>query len=255
MNYRTQKQIIIASVSAIFLLGFVFLFTFLLGGAEPPEAQKAPVSETQKPAFSDIEILFSKFFPAKDKNIFDAVAYIKNPNSEYGSPDISYEFVFYGENNIEIKKISGNAFILPARSRYIVETAINIEDALGTIPKSMDFKIKDVSWQRLSPFSPKGLTLRETELKTSPDSSTFSGIATNSTPYSLKNIEAHVVIYKGGEAISAGRTDIQDLLRGSERAFQILLPHYIPSGFEDDARIESNFFENSNFIRDYAVAP
>ena len=257
MDYRYQKQIVIGLVSLIVLMGGAFVFTSLITGISTyTSPEGVDIEKPGKPAFRNPEILFTDFFEVKKSGTYDAVAYIKNLNLEYGSSDVAYEFNFLNEAGVVFYKLSGTTFILPGESKYVIEPAIKLPAApADDTPAKVEFIIEDVTWRRLAPFSPGELSLSDTSLKGEEglSGSRFLGVVNNMSPYNLRNVEVHIVLYQGGKPITAGRTDMQDLLRGSARAFQIMLPHGLPQDVSIDARVESNFFENSNFIRDYAI--
>ncbi|MBI1888681.1 MAG: hypothetical protein HYS15_02000 [Candidatus Spechtbacteria bacterium] len=253
MEARTQKQIIVGLVSLIvfatFFSGVVFLFR-----AKTSSPPREPIA-TPTPFVSvlkDIEVEFSDVFEIRKEGTFDAVALVKNPNLEYGAPQFLYEFIFTGQNGAELARVEGKAFILPKTSRYVIEPALK----LLAKPASVAFKIKKVEWQLLDPFSPLGLSLKDTNLGRDETQgvSRFSGVVQNRSSYNLKNVEVHVVLSdpaNGGKPIAAGRTDMQDFLRDTDRFFTIQWPYILPANLKIDARTESNFFENSNFIREY----
>jgi len=250
MNYRVQKQIIIGFITLIIITGVTFIATSIL--IKEPEIQVIKIPE--KPAESkleSIETILTEFFEVKKLNSYsyDAVAYIKNPNSEFGAPRVSYEFIFLDESNQELARIGGSSFILPGQTRYIVEPAVVLR---GT-PKTIDFKIGGVSWQKLAHFRPLGLNLRDVTFQRSEETNSVSvtGIVDNKSPYNLKEIEVSGILKSAqGETVAAGKTNMQDLVRGTSRFFRIDWPYILPY-VEVDVRVESNFFENSNFIRDY----
>ncbi|MBI3335722.1 MAG: hypothetical protein HY001_04450 [Candidatus Portnoybacteria bacterium] len=248
MNYRVQKQIIIGFITLIIITGATFLATSVF--IKEPEFQVTEIPKRPaEPKLGNIEIVSTEFFEVKKFNSYDAVAYIRNPNLDFGAPKFSYEFIFFDETNQELARIGGSSFILPGQTRYIVESAVRFE---GT-PKTIDFKIGGVSWQKLAHFMPLGLNLRDVTFQRNEEMNSISvtGIVDNKSPYNLKDIEVSVILENTqGETVSAGKTNMQDLIRGTSRFFKIEWPYLLPY-VEVDARVESNFFENSNFIRDY----
>ena len=200
--------------------------------------------------FKDLEIVFTDFFEIRKTKTFDAVALVKNPNLDYGASAVSYEFAFENAGGEIMGVISDKAHILPGQDRYIINPALRFSDT----PASVAFKIKEIEWEAISEFSLSGLTFKDTQFIS--DSNTnfmkFSGIVENRSPYNLQNLEVHVVLYdtQSNLAIAAGRTDMQTLIRDQDRFFQVAWPYTL--GFEPrvDFRIETNLFENSNFIRD-----
>ena len=114
VNYRFQKQIVIGLVSLIALVGGVFVLTsFITGIFLSTTPKEVDTGKSDKPAFRNPEILFADFFEVKKSGTYDAVAYIKNLNLEYGSSDVAYEFNFLNEEGALLHKVSGDTFILP----------------------------------------------------------------------------------------------------------------------------------------------
>lgn len=254
MDYRKQKQVIIGLITIIAIAGTSFIAVSIFE-EEPEPIIVDPI--TVNPEFKNLEIVFTKFFEIKEAGTYDAVAYVKNLNSDYGASEIMYEFIFRDEGNEELAKISGISFILPGQSRYIVESAL----ILPQKPATVFLNVSKVNWQRLILFSSLGLSLRDVIFNRDEQSRAIrvSGIVQNRSPYNLKNVEVNVALRdpaklddgdRGGEVLAAGTTNMQDLLRDTDRFFKIEWPYLLPY-VEIDARVESNFFENSNFIRDY----
>lgn len=252
MHYRTQKQIVIGFVSLIFVSLFALgLASFFMGRPGTPSAVEQPPPEPQKQIFRDIEVIFSRFFEIRKYEKYDAVAFIRNPNIEYGSPKVSYAFVFYGEWGEEIARFPGETFILANQSRYVVKSAIS----LPLKPLQVELKVMSQKWQRLAPFSPLGLGVSDILVARdeSLNMTSVSGVVRNETPYNLKNVEIELVLLEpkmNKEIIAAGTTNMQLLDRGTARAFKVSWP-YLMLFVDVDARVYSNFFENSNFIQDY----
>ena len=253
MDYRKQKQIIIALASLVILLGGIFTLTFFIVGRPPTTLQETEtLPPVEKPVFKNLEVVFADFFEIRKHDTHDAVAFVKNPNLEHGASQILYEFIFTDTQGTELLRVQGKTFVLPGESRYVIEPAIKVPGK----PAEVTFRVLAAVWQGLEPFSPVGLDVEDTNLHRDEDAGTtrFSGVVRNGTPYNLKDVEAHVVLYdpaRGDAPVAAGKTNMQLLLRDGVRAFQIAWPYILPPGLEIDVRAESDFFENSNFIREY----
>ena len=246
MNHRTQKQIIIA-LSTLILVSSLAWGVYIIW----PSKIDLPKDELRDDVFKseNIEVIFNDFFEVRDR-VYDALAYIKNPNQEYGASEIIYEFVFKSETGEGLRRVSGKTFVLPGEDRYIIESAVRIEGE----PVNVSFSIKSATWEKLQPFSALGLTLRDTRLSRTENSSSFTGIVKNGTPFNLQDVEVQVALFGANEAVvSVGETNLQTLLRGSERSFRISWPYVLPPDLKIDARVGSNFLENSNFIREFGT--
>lgn len=253
MEARTQKKIIVGFLSVIVLFVFSSGVAFLFRGrTSAPREIPTPTPTPAVSLLKDLEVEFADVFEIRKEGTFDAVAFVKNPNLAYGASQFLYEFTLLAEDGAELGRIKGKAFILPKSSRYVIEPALKIAGK----PTNAIFKIRQVEWQLLAPFSPAGLSLRDTSLgrDEAQGLSRFSGVVQNRSPYNLKNVEVHVVLFdsaNAGKPIAAGRTDMQDLLFDTDRFFTIQWPYILRPNLKIDARLESNFFENSNFIREY----
>jgi hypothetical protein len=256
MQQRTEKQIIIGLGSGIVLLGFFFAL-LLFFTTSPPESPLSPVAPPRdlldRAQLANLEIELADFFEIRKFATFDAVALVKNPNPEYGGREVRYEFIFYDASDTELLKVPGRAFILPKHSRYIIEQAIRVPQK----PARVELSIQGVDWQQLAPVTPPVLELSELNLARDEAKrvTRLSGVVRNTSPYNLKNVEVQAVLLdpKSGKAIAGGKTNMQDLLRDSARFSEISWPYIVDRDVTIDARVESNFFENSNFIREYGL--
>lgn len=250
MHYRTQKQVIIALFTLVFLSLAVFTEFFLFRGEQKPQsAVQAVPTQAPERAFKDIEVVFAEFFSLEDRDkTYDIIGEIKNPNLEYGSPSVVYEFVFSDKEGREIKRISGSSFILANQARYIIKQAIR----LAAEPARLELKILSQTWKRLGPFDASGLKVDDLKIRRdeSLGRTYLTGLVRNLTPYNLKEIEVNAALSRNKEIIAAGATNLQLINRGTARSFQMLWPAILPY-VDANARVESNFFENDNFVRDY----
>lgn len=259
MSHRTQKQIIIGLITSIVMSAIFFGVVLVVrdkifGDVTVPIPGNGNGNGDPPIVLEELQVLFSDFFEITRSGKYDAVAHVINPNPEDGASRIMYEFIFWSENNEVIKKVEGKTFILPNEFIYIVEPAL----VMPSKPQKLSFNITDTEWRKLKHFSPLGLSVDETNLLVDEEtsSSIFSGVVRNRSPYNLKEIQVDVVIYDSqnrDNPIAAGRTDMQDLIRDADRFFQVKWPYKfkLPGNVDIDARVHSNFFENSNFIRDF----
>ena len=197
MNYRRQKQVIIGLLTLIVVSFFSWGMLAFFGGSQPSAIPATPSFEDVgsnggNVILKPLEVVLEVFFEASP-GIYDAVALIKNSNRDHGASSIVYEFVFRDEDGKELHVGSGKTFILPNRDRYVVSAPTRIDSAMENVnpPSEVLFRIVSVEWERLHPFSPLGLNLKETKLSREEESNTtrFSGIVENRSSYNLQDAE------------------------------------------------------------------
>lgn len=92
-----------------------------------------------------LNVLWSRSFPVS-KEIYNAVAYVENPNPDSGVQTLNYEFRLYDENNVFITLRQGKTFLGPNGSYVVLESGVNVG---SRIPKRTSFSIIDnqISWR------------------------------------------------------------------------------------------------------------
>ncbi len=75
-------------------------------------------------ALQPYAVLWTRSFRVRD-GLYNAVAYIQNPNSGAGVPAVSYTFSLYDSQNILIAERQGTTFIMPGGVTPIFESAID----------------------------------------------------------------------------------------------------------------------------------
>lgn len=246
MLARSIKQLFIGSVT-LFVVGSIFFTALFYIWLNIKPENVPPVNGNNTIKFEDIEVLFADFFKSQTTGTYDVAALIQNPNTDYGASKLSYEFVFEDANGNETQILRGTSYILPNHSRYIVRPGLIISKD----PASVAFLVREAEWERLPSFTLSGLTFKDTNF-IKDDTMKFFGVVQNRSPYNLQNLDVDVVLYDiaTDKAVAAGRTDMQTLFRGQDRFFQITWPYLLGYELRADYRVETNIFENSNFIPD-----
>jgi len=198
--------------------------------------------ETRDP----IEILYQNFIPTIENN-FDLVAEIKNPNSVWGAKAINYTFYLYDGSGENIASKQGSIYILPQETKYIVEPKIYSD----VTPKTVELKIGNVLWQRLTGFRDMTLKIKEKNIQTGLDAANrIYGVIENDTNYNLNKVELTGVVFgANNEITAAGKTEMTTLMIGEDRYFEIDWPYAISSQvFTYDIRAYVNVFADDAFI-------
>lgn len=107
---------------------------------------------------ADPIILWSRAFPVS-RGMYNAVAYIENPNANVGVKKVTYRFKLYDEENILVAERVGKAFITKNERFAIFEPRINTGER---IPKRAFFEFVDFSdWTKLDKEMPRILVRGE----------------------------------------------------------------------------------------------
>lgn len=236
-NRRLFKQIFIA---IIYLAIFGVLGTgvyFLFRPAPVPPAPPVPIIYPIKTIWSQPFIVGS--------NLYSAAAKIQNLNTNFGASGFNYSVYLYDTNNVLIETLTGESFIWPGESKYIVDGGIKLPKA----PVKTVFEIKDPTWREAKNFKGIHLTLGNINYgKGKPGSGKFFMVdftANNNTPFDLVKVYVSaVVLNKEKLPIAVGSTILENLNSKERRSFSI--PWFSPFlGIADsiDLSISTNLWE------------
>lgn len=157
---------------------------------------------------ADPIILWSRTFPVTH-GLYNAVAYIENPNSNLGVKMVTYRFKLYDEQNILVAERVGKAFIAPNERFAIFEPRINTGER---IPKRTFFEfIKFSDWTKLNKEMPKILVRGEkfSNINVSPR---VDATLQNGTIIDIAGINVVAIVYdKNDNAMAVSSTQVDKL--------------------------------------------
>lgn len=142
--------------------------------------------------------------------VYDAVAYVENPNFKSGVSEIIYKFKLYDDNNILIVEKFGKTFIGPNEQFAIFEGGLNAGDR---IPKRAFFDFApDIDWQRieLEDKDIPQLSVRNQEVINLDTSPRLNATIVNDTPFPVENIDIVVILYGADDNAIAVSATIVD---------------------------------------------
>ena len=252
MNKYLKKQFTIAFF-------FLIVVVIIVGGiwllVKPPRATcfdekqnqgeedidcGGPCGFCDKPM--DLIILSQEFIPTVEGS-FDFVAEIKNPNPDWGVEYIKYRFYAYDKNDEQIGFKQGETWFLPQETKYIIEQ--NIDFDLDRI----DFQIRNLVWQKLEDFRELEIRINNsgTRLLENNHTQVFGNVE-NKSNYDLNTIEVVGVLLDGRDIVAAGKTDMNTVLMGETRYFELNWPFEISA---DDLELKpyTNIYLNDNFLK------
>lgn len=157
---------------------------------------------------ADPIILWSRTFPVTH-GLYNAVAYIENPNANLGVKSVAYRFKLYDEENILVAERVGKAFIAPNERFAIFESRINTGER---VPKRAFFEfIKFSDWTKLDKEMPK-IFVRGEKFSNTAVSSRVDATLQNGTIVDISDINVVAIVYdKNDNAVAVSATQVDKL--------------------------------------------
>ena len=173
----------------------------------------------------DLVVRWNRAFEIK-KGIYNAVAYINNPNNTFDAENVPYIFKLYDKDNILVYERKGRAYIPPQNSFAIFESSM---DTGNRIPQRTTFEFAlQPGWKR-SDNADVGLKIKNVLLKKSGEeekSLWLEADIENTNLDSVNDIELVAILYdKDGNSINSSETLVDFLRSGSERNMTFTWPN------------------------------
>lgn len=159
-------------------------------------------------------VLWQRAFPVTP-GIYNAVAYIQNPNVLTRVDKITYVFRLYDKNNLMIGERTGTTFIPANQTFAVFEAGIRTGER---IPVRTSFAFTDtLSWsQNLDTYKKPSLLSENVLISNESVAPRLDAVIRNKSLETVDNLEAVTIIYDiKDNAIAASRTIVQNLLPGT----------------------------------------
>lgn len=168
-----------------------------------------------------IEVIWSQAFVAGPE-LYSVGAKIQNPNTNFGASSFNYTFYLYDENGALLNALTGESFIWPGESKYIVLGGINLTKA----PAKVSLQLEKPIWHEVKDFKGVDLTLGNVSYgKGKADSGKFFSVdftASNNTPYDLNKVYVSaIVLDKNNSPIAVASTLLENLKSKEHRLSSI----------------------------------
>ncbi len=244
---RKQKQAIVAVIFFLIIGGLGFLIY--------REVRPVQVIPTPNPTanLAPIQVVFTKLFNVEN-NDYDFLAKVTNPNTDFGSSGVDYEIQFFNLSDSPIATKTGTFYILPGQTKYILNAPLKFQEPIGRA----ELAVKSVEWQKLGPLASAGVTLvvKNVSYNKITGGGTFSkagGDILNNSDFDINKADVIVVAFdKDSNPLAANRTEINTFLAKTTRGFEVAwFQPFVGEVDHVDAEINTNVFENSNFLRRY----
>jgi len=139
-SWRTQKKLTYLGIAVTILILTAASFIFsgnsketCFDGQKNQNEEKVDCGGKCNPCpynLSEPVALWARFFKESEKgNTYDLAAFIKNPNSNWGSDNLSYSFKLFSKDNVLIIEKRGKTFLNPGGQFIIFENSVNAQKA------------------------------------------------------------------------------------------------------------------------------
>jgi hypothetical protein len=197
-------------------------------------------------------IIKEKAFVSDSQGKYDVLARISNPNNQIGVSYFSYIFRLKDSQGNIIASRSGNNFILPVESKYIIETGLESNQE----PKEMEFLISSPRWEEFFGYEKPELNIssqRYDLISSGVGYSEAKGLLRNNSNFDFDAIKINVVLRdESGKPIAFNRTEMRTVNAGEERDFRLLWPVHFPGSVQGvEMEAEANVFNSETFIKKY----
>lgn len=239
MDYKLKRQLLFSIIFGALIAAFSFVGYQVLkpeasciDGVQNQEEEKidcgGPCAACKVIRFSDIEVVsYYSFFAG---GAYDALAQIRNPNTQHGTRSLSYRFNFYDENKNVIAEKKGITYLLAGQTRYIVENNIDTKKSAAFVTFTIDSLYAWEPQEKLAGqitlpiFSKKYERVGATEQ----GFAKVTGTVENQSDHTFASVDIHAILVdKNKKPIAAGKTEISNVRFHEGRAFVVLFPKEI----------------------------
>lgn len=260
MDKRLIKQIIIGFIFILIISGLIFLVYYLFrpGPSCSDNIQNqgeegidcgGPCQPCELVNIEEIKVL-STGAVSIEQGFYDLFAQIKNPNQNYGSGDVPYEFKLYDSQNNMVGEYIGSSFILPNQTKYVVQLKVR---TMGEVNR-VELSFGQVEWQKLKDYQLPQLVVKQKEYYLLENQEAYSqvrGVLANKTNFDFDKISVDILLFDSSrKLIALNTTEIKSLLSNQERDF--IVNWFNPIKEEAvflEAEAETNVFDSDNYMK------
>lgn len=197
--------------------------------------------------FSDVEVLsYHSFFAG---GAYDAVAQVRNQNTQHGTRTFSYTFHFYDEQKNVIAEKQGITYLLAGQTRYIVENNIDTKKPAAFVTFTVDSfgawePQEKLTGQVVLPiFSKKYERVGVAEA----GFAKVNGTVENQSDHTFASVDINVILVdKNKNPIATGKTELDNVRFHEDRAFVVLFPKEIALPADIYAEAITNVLDAAN---------
>ena len=244
MNKRLLKQLLYGLLFLIIIFGIGFYFYYLNtrptcfdGVQNGLETGADCGGECTKACLviAPFPVSIQKLKVPGDDYFLDVLVKVTNPNKDYGAGNIQYTF---GE-------INSDFYVLPAQTKHLV-----IHSSLESEKASLN--VADFKWEKLNLF--KAADIDFVVKNSSFKSSELEAVVYNNSDFDFDTVDVVVILYgEEGNVLGVNKTALNTLLSRTDRYFKVSWPNQIDGVVRSEVEVNTNIFNNSNFLRRYGT--
>lgn len=246
LTWSGKRQLVVSSIGGVVILIFLF-FIIAPYFKTPPSCFDGQQNGTELGIdcggscallcpFQGKNIIVRWFRPfAVTDNIYNAVAYVENPNVGSAVKSISYEFKFYDKDDVFITSRTGQTFIGSIGKFLIFEPSVDVGNR--PIAKTLFSFTETPKWividKRASTFP---LFVRNVKLSDPQSTPRIEAQIANDSIYKVSDLDLVALIYnKDGNVIATSKTYLESVDKNSSAPVFFTWPRTFS---EDVGRIE-----------------
>ena len=174
-----------------------------------------------KSSVIDPVVLWSRYFTV-GPGVYNALAYVENPNPDAGIEEIGYTFRLYNSENVLIQEKKGKVRIPPKAIFPITENGL-FTDKLRPTRVSFEFD-EDFIWKKSLPQKPL-IQVRDETLENTDAEPRLRVEIENTSILKIKDIDVVAILYDDEDnAIRSSTTFIKTLDRGQRQEINFTWP-------------------------------
>jgi len=200
----------------------------------------------------DLKVMENSFvFGGNDT--YDGLIKISNPNLSVGSPSFSYRTILRDANGNIIDEKTGQAFILPAETKYIAILGFSV--ARDENPAKLDFEISDMQWQEFIQYQKPQLNTYSKRFNLLSDmvGGEAYGVLKNESGFDFNVIRVAVILRdRENKLLALNTTQMNTVRSGEERDLKLTWPYQIQGEVINvEMEAEADTYNSQNFIKTY----
>lgn len=190
-----------------------------------------------------------KYFVYGSDNRFDVMAKITNPNDKYGVAKFNYEFKLIDQSGAVLSTETGESFILPKESKYII--GLNLYSSIN--PYTVEFSMGDLMWEEFLTYEEPKLNIYSKDYNEESDRNTVFGLLKNESYFDFNSLEVDIILRgRDGKPVALGKTEMRTIKSQEQRDFKLIWPYKFGNEVESvEVRAEADVFDSNNFIKEY----